>query len=411
MKLRTQGARWELWGKQVAKSLPHGVATAVSGIVFFALATLMICGVVLTPVSAQAQSLQITTPYPVIGVQPGGTSSLDLNLESSEVERVDLKVVAAPEGWLTVIRGGGSEISAVYVNPQDEPRLGLEVEVPATATGGDYEVVVEASTGQTSVRLPITLVVSEEARGGTTLETEFPTLKGPADAGFRFRIDLRNESPEEQTYNISATGPQGWKVSLLPSGAEKETPTVTVQPDSTQSLSLEVEPPMDVETGEYEFQVQAAGAGDKETLDVVVGITGTYDLSITSPQERLNATIKAGGTTEVPLVVKNNGTGEVRGVELSATPPTDWKVEFQPAVIDAVSGGEEVPVTAVFTPAEGALAGDYMVTLKARGDQDGASADFRVTVETSTMWGLVGVIIIVVALAALVLVFRRYGRR
>lgn len=113
----------------------------------------------------------------------------------------------------------------------------------------------------------------------------------------------------------------------------------------------------------------------------------------------------------MPLIVENKGTGEVRGIELSSVPPTDWRVEFEPAVIDSLPGGEEVPVTAVFTPAEGALAGDYMVTLKARGDQDSASADFRVTVETSTMWGLVGVVIIVAALAALVLVFRRYGRR
>ena len=39
------------------------------------------------------------------------------------------------------------------------------------------------------------------------------------------------------------------------------------------------------------------------------------------------------------------------------------------------------------------------------------SADVRVTVETSVIWGVVGLAIIALVVAGLVYVFQRYGRR
>jgi uncharacterized membrane protein len=37
--------------------------------------------------------------------------------------------------------------------------------------------------------------------------------------------------------------------------------------------------------------------------------------------------------------------------------------------------------------------------------------DVRVTVETPPIWGIVGILLVIVAIGGLVLVFRRYGRR
>ena len=65
------------------------------------------------------------------------------------------------------------------------------------------------------------------------------------------------------------------------------------------------------------------------------------------------------------------------------------------------------------TPANGAIAGDYIVTLSARADQVTApqTIQLRTTVETSSIWGIVGIALIVLVLIGLFLVFRRYGRR
>ncbi|HUX13746.1 MAG TPA: hypothetical protein VMW87_12015 [Spirochaetia bacterium] len=53
-----------------------------------------------------------------------------------------------------------------------------------------------------------------------------------------------------------------------------------------------------------------------------------------------------------------------------------------------------------------------MVSLTATaGSSASASQDFRVTVHTSTIWGIIAVPIIAAALFVAVLAIRRYGRR
>ena len=51
------------------------------------------------------------------------------------------------------------------------------------------------------------------------------------------------------------------------------------------------------------------------------------------------------------------------------------------------------------------------VTMTANASQVSDSAEFRVAVETSMVWGFVAVVVIVALLAGIGYVFRKYGRR
>ena len=63
------------------------------------------------------------------------------------------------------------------------------------------------------------------------------------------------------------------------------------------------------------------------------------------------------------------------------------------------------------TPSEKAIAGDYMVPIRVSGDGASNSVSFRATVNTSTQWGIVGLVVIAAALLVLVVAVMRYGRR
>ncbi len=76
-----------------------------------------------------------------------------------------------------------------------------------------------------------------------------------------------------------------------------------------------------------------------------------------------------------------------------------------------VPAGGEVQVTAHMTPSGNAIAGDYVATFNARSDLANADAEMRITIETSLLWGVVGVGLIALVLAGLWWTFRRYGRR
>jgi uncharacterized membrane protein len=111
------------------------------------------------------------------------------------------------------------------------------------------------------------------------------------------------------------------------------------------------------------------------------------------------------------MVVVNTGSAPLADVALTASPPRDWEVTFAPENVPSVDVGQSVDIVATITPAGNAVAGDYVVTINARNDDADDSAAIRTTVETSTIWGVVGIALIGLVLIGLALVFRRFGRR
>jgi uncharacterized membrane protein len=86
-------------------------------------------------------------------------------------------------------------------------------------------------------------------------------------------------------------------------------------------------------------------------------------------------------------------------------------VSFDPNSLPGLDAGGNQQVNVKITPSDKAIAGDYVVAINANGDGVSQSAEFRVTVNTSTWWGIVGLIVIAVAVIILVLAVLRYGRR
>jgi uncharacterized membrane protein len=110
-------------------------------------------------------------------------------------------------------------------------------------------------------------------------------------------------------------------------------------------------------------------------------------------------------------LVRNSGTEPARNLSLNASPPSGWKVAFEPKSIDVLSAGEEREVTALITPADKAINGDYIVNVRLSGDGISESATYRVTVLTSTLWGVTGIGVIAAAMLVLVGAVGRFGRR
>ena len=77
----------------------------------------------------------------------------------------------------------------------------------------------------------------------------------------------------------------------------------------------------------------------------------------------------------------------------------------------ALAPNEKRDVQALLTPSAKAIAGDYMTTFRANGKGDSSSTDFRITVATSSMWGMVGIGIIAIAFLVLIGAVARFGRR
>ncbi len=95
----------------------------------------------------------------------------------------------------------------------------------------------------------------------------------------------------------------------------------------------------------------------------------------------------------------------------SGSAPSGWKITFDPKSVERIAPNENKEVQALITPTEKAIAGDYVTTIRAAARGELASTTFRVTVTTSTIWGIAGVGIIGIALLVMVGAVARFGRR
>jgi uncharacterized membrane protein len=356
-----------------------------------------------------AQGLVITTAYPAVTVDPGGSATFPLMITTDAPERVDLAVTTVPEGWTARLRGGGSAISAVFTGGAEPPEAALQVEVPADVAPGAQQVILEASTATQTSQLTLDMTVEEVAPGSVALTTDFPDLRGEA-GDFRFDLELANDTLQDITFTIETDAPAGWRVQARPTG-EEQAATTTVDAGGTTQIQVTATPPFGVEAGQYPIMVSALGGPQPASAELSVEVTGESSLSLATADERLNARVTVGSSTTIALVVTNDGSAPLTDVSLAGTPPRDWTIEFSPETIPQIAADESFPVEATLRAADNAIAGDYQVTVRATSEDANDDIELRTTVEASPIGGFIGLGLLALVAVGLLFVFRRYGRR
>ena len=335
----------------------------------------------------------VSTPFPAVAVAPGAKVSFDLTVTSAPATTVRLATEGLPAGWTSTIRGGGYQVVAVSAGTA-AGKVTLEIDVPADATPGRVPATVRATSSGGTSTLNLEVQVNPTAGGEVTLASDFPSLSGASGTTFTFTLTLTNDTPEDRTFAVSASGPDGWQVQASPSG-QTQASSVPVKASSSATIT-----------------VTATEGGQEVDAQLSVEIIGQYQMTLTTPDQRLNAQGTAGSPIDLQLVVQNSGTAPLQGVKLTATPPSGWTVKFSPAdTVDSIAPSSSQTITATVTPSNQAIAGDYVATFTATASQTTASQDIRYTIDTSLTWAIVGIGLIVLAFLGLGWVFQRFGRR
>ncbi|HEY3523261.1 MAG TPA: NEW3 domain-containing protein [Candidatus Limnocylindrales bacterium] len=363
------------------------------------------------PISASAADpLTITTPYPAVSVSAGAKVSFQLTVKADQERQVSLSVSGAPASWGPAFRGGGFIVDGVTATKGGTPPdVRLDLTVPADATGTTSMTVVAKSGGLTA-SLPLSVRVNQGGGGSVAMTADYPTLKGVASQTYNFSLSLSNDTPEDLTFSLAAQGPDGWTVTAKPSG-QSQAASAVVKAGEAATISVEADPPADADAGDYPIQVSATAGDQTANQQLGVTITGSYKMTVTTPDQRLSASGGAGSTINETVRIQNDGSAPLTDVTFDKTAPSKWDVTYSPATVDSIAPGSYQDVTAAIKPAGDAIAGDYVVNISAKSKESSGNADFRITVETSPIWGIVGLLLIAAIIAGLVWVFRAYGRR
>ena len=370
-------------------------------------------GIALAAPASGFRGLSLSTPYPAQTVRAGERVTLTLTVKNFGLspQAVALRVAEVPRGWKAAILGGGRPVAAVYAEPDQEVAVSLQLDPPAGAGTGSFRFLVVAQGQTATAQLPLTLTVGQVLPPRLTLTAELPVLRGPATSSFRYRLTLKNESDRDLLVNLEARTQKSFQVTFTPSFASQQVTSLPVKAGESKDIDTEVSLPREVPAGTYDIAVLAAAGEARAEIKLGLEITGRPDLTLTTPDGRLSGRAYANRATPFKLVVKNQGGAAARDVELSASEPTGWEVKFDLQRIDALQPNQQREVTAQIKPGPKAVTGDYIVTLRANAGDASSSADIRVTVYTSTLWGLIGILLVAVALGVVSLAVSRYGRR
>ena len=358
--------------------------------------------------------LYLTTRYPALTVRAGETTTIDLSLRNFNLppHELALTVPQTASGWKATILGGGQPVKSAFVPPDGEEKLQLRLEPPQGTGPGDYQFVVEAHDGGTALKLPITVTIGQELPAKLKLTTNFPALRGTATTSFKFKVAVANDSGRDATINFSADAPKNFQVTFTEAYGSQQLNSIPIEAGKSKDIEASVALPRDTPAGEYKLVLHAKSEAASADLDLSITIIGQARLSLAGEGGRLSGEATAGQDSQLTVIAKNDGSEAARDVEFSATAPEGWKTSFDPKELPELAAGKSQPIKVSLTPSPRAIAGDYQTTIRANaaGGQS-ESANFRITVLTSTLWGAVGIGVIALAILVVVFAVARYGRR
>ena len=377
--------------------------------------------IVITTVSAGAADkpsgvtgLFLTTRYPDLTIRAGETTTIDLSLRNSNLppQEIRLSVPQVASGWKATILGGGQPVESAMVATDSEEKLQLRLEPPAGTGPGNYGFVVEGRSDGSTLKRPITVTIGQELPAKLKLTTNFPALRGTATTSFKFKVTVANDSGRDATINFSADAPKNFQVTFTEAYGTQQLTSIPIEAGKSKDIEAAVALPRDTPAGEYKLALHAKSEAASADLDLTITIIGQARLALAGEGGRLSGEAYAGQDSQLTVVAKNDGSETARDVEFSATAPEGWKTSFDPKELPELDAGKSQSIKVTLTPAGRAIAGDYQTTIRASsaGGQS-ESANFRITVLTSTVWGAVGIGVIAAALLVVVFAVARFGRR
>lgn len=363
--------------------------------------------------ASNVKGLYLIADYPALSVRPGATATISLRLQNFNLppERLALSVGGVPQGWTATLMGGGQPVAAAMPTTNGTTTLELRVDVPRDAATGTQTLTVAAEGPTSKLSLPVALTLARDLPAKLSLQPQLPELRGTARANFEYQVTIKNESGKRLTVSLAAQAPPNFETSFTEAYGTQELNAVPIDAGQSKDVKLKVRPPTSAAAGRSTITMRATAEDAVATTDVALEIVGQPKLDISGRDGLVSGRAVAGQESRIPVLILNSGTAPADNVEISGTAPGGWKISFDPKTIDRLAPNENKEVQAIVTPVDKAIAGDYVTTIRAASRGETASSTFRISVTTSTMWGIVGAGIVGIALLVMVGAVARFGRR
>ena len=250
-----------------------------------------------------------------------------------------------------------------------------------------------------------------QAELGTAYEFTFRLTYDMGDEPFGLEEDVT-----DKIFDIIVEYPEGWFAAATPAyQKETEITAVKLKNSTEENLRVVAVPLIDMEPGEFDIKVTIKSSIEDDPLEGSVEfkaiIISTYEMNLKTKTGRLSTDVTSGKDNHYKLIITNNGSANIENISLTSSEPEGWKITFDTDEIEVLEAGEDIEIDANISPADKAIAGDYIVNFSANSDNAEDDIELRITVETPTIWGIIGIAVIVIVIVGVAFIFARLGRR
>ena len=366
------------------------------------------------------RAIVMAAEYPGVEIGKDEDVSMDIIFHNKgrKDEDVEVWIAEKPKGWNAKIKTYRYTVTGVHVPSDDDKTLTFEADPDEGIKPGEYQFRINARTPDGKFRMSQMVVIkvtADEGKSkepkGVKLTTSYPVIRGPSDATFEFSLEVDSKLDEDAVFDLLAKGPQGWDINFKPAYETKYITSLRIKSKQSSTVAVEVKPSIGAQAGEFPINVNVSSGDAKAEAQLMVVLTGTYDLEVGTPTGLLSLDARQGKPANMSFYVRNTGSAKNSDIKFMTFKPENWKVEFKPEKIDTIEPGDLKQVEVIITPYEDALVGDYSVAVNVEGEKATKNIEFRTTVKASAVWGWIGIGIIVVVIGGLFGLFRWLGRR
>ena len=285
----------------------------------------------IAPAVSADDGLEVTTPFPAVAVAPGTKVSFDLTVASTRTANVALALSGVPEGWTASLLGGGFVVDGVAVTSGTAGEVRLDVDVPADAAAGTSTIAGDRPRRRSPGR-PADLRPGGR-RGGRRHHAD--DVHADADRRVGRDLHVRPAVPERHGPGRDGVGRGERAGGLGRRGHADRRDAGRLHgrrgraPPRTSTVTATA--PDDVAAGTYPITVEAHAGERTIPADLGIEVTGSYSMTLATPNDVLSASGSAGSPTTQAFEITNTGTAPLTEVTLTATPPTELGGHDRPA--------------------------------------------------------------------------------
>lgn len=362
----------------------------------------------------------LTSTYSTIKAMPSSTVNFDLIISNKLSERFSgILTLELPSGWIgsVISNVDGSNLYGISLDPGSFIKATATLQVPGNITSGDYivTVILRGTSPYFISKLQIHVDVVQGIPV-VKLYTDTPYLDAYAGQAVSFPVDVKNVGDANGIASINLKGlPPGYSWMAKDSSGNVLS-KLYLKAGEDKNLKIVVSIPPLAEPSVLSFTLETNTSNSYDNLTLSIGILGSYSINYVTQSFYVEST--AGSTTTFQVEVQNTGYSSLTNVKINlADIPSNFDVQVSPNLVLLLKPQDTATFTITITTTADVSAGDYYITLGLTADQltaDQTSSLVRalhVYVKQSGLAVYVGVGIVLVVLAALFIVYRKYGRR